>query len=158
MNRKNVKWMILVLMMVIIISGCKETFTSYYPTYKDAKEKGAIRRGGWIPEIIPDSAVEIYLQYNIDTNVTWISFKANRSALQELLNKIKVISRQEIERNFPQRKSPKWWKPKRDFKTSYTVAVYVYSIKMGDGKSVKRKGYFFLDLVNSIGYYCYLGP
>jgi hypothetical protein len=53
--------------------ACSERATKYYPKYEDASIDGAVKRG-WIPEIVPKTATEIYEQHDLDTNEVWIRF------------------------------------------------------------------------------------
>lgn len=71
------------LLLVILIgtSSCigpfSEEYQYHYPNVSAARADGAFSRG-WIPEIVPADATDIYIFYNIDTNWTWGCFRLPR--------------------------------------------------------------------------------
>ena len=50
-----------------------ENIESHYPDVATARRQGAFTRG-WLPEIVPDGASDIWEVHNIDTNLTWACF------------------------------------------------------------------------------------
>jgi hypothetical protein len=71
--------------MVLLLSWCQliENPKSYFPTYEEAENSGAMDRG-WIPTYIPKSSKEIYEQHNLDTNTVHISFNYSQGDTQEI--------------------------------------------------------------------------
>ncbi len=64
--------------LLLAASGCvgplSEDFESHYQTTAAARADGAFARG-WLPEIVPGSAIDIWEFHNIDTNLTWACFR-----------------------------------------------------------------------------------
>ena len=50
-----------------------EDLESHYPNIEAARAAGAFTRG-WLPEILPDDAQDIWEIHNLDTNLTWGCF------------------------------------------------------------------------------------
>lgn len=69
------------------IGPLSEEFETHYADVPAARAKGALRLGGWLPEIIPEDAVDIWELHNIDTNRTWACFRTPRGhqSLRSLL-------------------------------------------------------------------------
>ena len=82
-------------MLVIVLSACSERFTEYYLTYDEALKKGAIQRG-WIPEVIPKTATEIYEQHDLDTNQVWIRFSLPSIEKDKITTGLKKLTHDEI--------------------------------------------------------------
>jgi hypothetical protein len=63
---------------ILAASGCvgplSEDFESHYQAIAAARADGAFARG-WLPEIVPGSATDIWEFHNIDTNLTWACFR-----------------------------------------------------------------------------------
>jgi hypothetical protein len=87
--------LILVCLIAILLSGCSERFTEYYPKYEDAVQDGAVKRG-WIPEIVPTTATEIHEQHDLDSNDVWIRFTVPRLDRDRLTSGLKKLSDDEI--------------------------------------------------------------
>jgi len=66
---------LLVTLMALLSVSCDwiESKESHYADMKAAAEAGAISRG-WIPAFVPESAMEIWLKYDVENNRTWLSF------------------------------------------------------------------------------------
>lgn len=63
----------IILLLLIVTAGCRESLESHYDTYDAAVADGAIKRG-WLPQWLPKSATDIHEWHNIDTNATTASF------------------------------------------------------------------------------------
>ena len=100
------KWFYVLLFVLFICSCSKwETSENFYKTYNDAVAQDALKRG-WIPEIIPESAINIYEKHDIDTNALILTFK-----YKDGLNSVLVDTCQQL--NVSEVKWPKikaqWW-------------------------------------------------
>jgi hypothetical protein len=67
---------VILLSSVLLLVTCHhiENPTARYPTYKAAREAGALEEGRWIPPFLPESSRNIVETHNIDTNSLRISF------------------------------------------------------------------------------------
>lgn len=67
------------LVSVFILSGCfyDERIYSTYENMDAVKADGAIGRG-WIPEWLPENAINIHEHHDLDTNVRAISFEVDQ--------------------------------------------------------------------------------
>ncbi|MCD4754147.1 MAG: hypothetical protein K8R40_13840 [Anaerolineaceae bacterium] len=73
-----------------------------YKTYADALSAGAIDRG-WIPDFIPETAKDIHLGYNIDTNDIALTFNKGSADLTEVPGCTPTKNQGSHSMN------PKWW-------------------------------------------------
>ena len=68
----------LALMAVLLAWSCvgpfSEDLESHYENVSGARADGAFVRG-WLPEIVPDDATDIWELHNLDTNQTWACFR-----------------------------------------------------------------------------------
>jgi hypothetical protein len=68
---------ILVATLAVAMAGCvgslSEDFESNYPDVAAARADGAFTHG-WLPEILPENATDIWEMHNLDTNLTWACF------------------------------------------------------------------------------------
>ena len=64
----------LLIVFLLLGSGCAETMTASYATYSDAERAGAVARG-WIPTFVPRSATDILEAHDLDTNHQWLRFR-----------------------------------------------------------------------------------
>lgn len=129
---------------VLFLLACSETFTEHYATYEEAQIKGAVKRG-WIPAMVPTSATDIYEQHNIDTNNVWVRFTLPSQDWTRLTNGLRKLENNEVEKikiRYPSRVN--WWfegviqqSPAND------AALYAefYSMKCQNNKD----GYFAID-------------
>jgi len=107
MKRKSK--LIFLCIMAIAFTACSERFTEYYPKYEDAAKDGAVKRG-WIPEIVPKTAIEIHEQHDLDTNDVWIRFTFPSSRRDQLTSGLKRLSNDEVEKVRVRRPSNvDWW-------------------------------------------------
>ena len=51
-----------------------EIVSNHYANYEEAQNSNAFRVGGWLPSLIPTTALSISETHDIDTNATWIGF------------------------------------------------------------------------------------
>jgi hypothetical protein len=65
----------LLVLPLLATAGCGgDRYETYFATYADAKNAGALGRDKWLPEFLPVSAIEIREQHDIDTNALWVTF------------------------------------------------------------------------------------
>lgn len=144
--------LIFVCLIVILVFGCSERFTEYYPRYEDAMQDGAVKRG-WIPGIVPITASEIHEQHDLDGNDVWIRFEAPRLDRNRLARGLKKLSDDEILKlklRYPMR--AEWWfegliqqSPAND----NALNAEIYTVKCHDD----RPSYVALDQTSPRVYY-----
>ena len=61
---------------------------------------------GWIPAFLPNSATDIIEQHSIDTNVGYVTFKANRSDMQQMKDDCAPLNNDAVKYPSPY---PLWW-------------------------------------------------
>lgn len=86
--------------------GSRDVVDETYADLAEARSKGAIREGGWLPAFLPPSSSNIRLRYNVDTNEVWASLNwdgVNRGALETSCKPAVPGQGQ-----FPER-APSWW-------------------------------------------------
>lgn len=88
--------------------GCSDKIESFYETFDHAKESGAIERG-WIPNVLPQSSMNIKEIHDLDTNQVWIRFETQNNESVEFFKKVKRISIKDIKGNMPRDPKVKWW-------------------------------------------------
>ncbi len=145
-----------VVFFILILFGCSETQDTFYKNINEAKKDNAIERG-WIPNIIPVSASEIYERHNLDTNRVWLRFKFDKKDINELITQIKEMKPVEIENiEFPMI-GVKWW-PKSLNKNSFTqpgLKIYKFDrkIEYSDKRVKTVPSFFVIDWNSNIAYY-----
>lgn len=73
--------------MLLLASGC-DVVTNKYPTLQDAREDALFRRG-WLPDILPESAVSIRTSNDLDINTSEGEFTI---AIQDVGDFVKQLS------------------------------------------------------------------
>ena len=127
------------------VAGCGETPQVYYPTYEAAVSAGAISRG-WIPALVPKSAVEIHEIHNLDTNKSMLALRFNGAEKIELGSSCERIN------PFKSKEPPfkvSWWP--RDVPAS-KLSTYRHSLYSCEG------GEAFLTLSEKLGEAFYWRP
>lgn len=82
--------------MLLLLTGCSDVVTEF-ATVADARAQGAFQRG-WLPPLLPDSAVRIVERNDVDSNVGTGSFDydlAERTAYMTALSRLGATSRME---------------------------------------------------------------
>jgi hypothetical protein len=69
---------ILAALLGILLSGCGEVVTGNYATYQDAVSDDLFRRG-WLPDILPQTTINIRTTNNLDINTSSGSFEMPKS-------------------------------------------------------------------------------
>ena len=82
---------IVVLLTVLALAGCNETIESEYKSFAEAKTSGAVERG-WIPSIVPETALNIVEKHNLDTNRQVLRFSYAPDMKENLLGSCKQVS------------------------------------------------------------------
>jgi hypothetical protein len=149
--KTNTKF-ILSILIVICLLACSERQTNHYPKYEDAVKDGAINRG-WLPEIVPATAIEIYEQHDLDTNDVWIRFTLSSSERESIIRNLNILSHKEIiEIKLRNPSSVNWWfegviqqSPEND----NALNANIYAVKCFGG----RNGYIAFDRTSQKVYY-----
>jgi len=87
-------WVFLLLSLLFLTLSALLSFfyndieTGRYDTYAQAKQEGALERG-WLPELLPASAYDIFEKHNIDTNEIEGYFHYKEADEPTLLEQIK---------------------------------------------------------------------
>jgi hypothetical protein len=87
----------LVILTLLVFTGCSDVVTTQFATLADAKSQGAFERG-WLPPVLPDSAKAIVERNNLDLNTGSGSFDYNlseRATYLERLSRAGAVSRTE---------------------------------------------------------------
>ncbi len=145
--------------LLIFILGCSETQEKFYPNVEAAKKDGAIG-GGWIPNIIPETASEIYERHNLDTNRVWLRFKFDKKDIKELIAQIEEVKPNEITAIEFSAPNVRWW-PKDVNKDSLTkgqqlgLKLYKYKrvLQYGDNRQKTVLSFFIIDWNSNVAYY-----
>lgn len=64
----------LLMLALLAAAGCSDRYEASYGTYAEAKSRGALESGKWLPGFLPASAKEIREEHDIDTNELWVAF------------------------------------------------------------------------------------
>jgi len=155
-QKQTVIKLFMVVFLFIFAPFCNESFESFYGTYEDAEKAGAIKRG-WIPEIIPQTGINIYEKHNLDTNNVWIRFEASVEDIEIMFNSLEIVSNLNLKNkcykasfrgSYPQ----EWWMSTTTGVDSLIIAKYDYKGDcLPDGEA--RSGYFFFDGKKKYAYY-----
>ncbi|MEZ9600431.1 hypothetical protein AB4232_16660 [Vibrio sp. 10N.286.46.A8] len=78
----------LLLPALLLLSGCSDVVSSEYSTYEKAKEERLFDRG-WLPDILPESTLNIKVSNDLDSNTSEGSFIINEPALSEFIATLK---------------------------------------------------------------------
>jgi hypothetical protein len=73
---------------------------------EDAKAKGVLREGGWLPSYLPTSSNRIRLRYDVDTNEVWVSFEWKGHDPEPLAEECRTTAPSEVRLV---RTQPSWW-------------------------------------------------
>jgi hypothetical protein len=73
--------------------------------------------------------------------------------LKALLEQLRILTNKDIDKLFPFKHSPKWWKPTDNNRNSFHIAAYDWEFKWVGGRAETITGYFFIDMEKAIGYY-----
>ena len=78
----------LLLPALVLLSGCSDVVSSEYSTYEKANEERLFDRG-WLPDILPESTLNIKVSNDLDSNTSEGSFIINEPALSEFIGNLK---------------------------------------------------------------------
>jgi hypothetical protein len=92
--------------------GCFRSEQPYrhHGTLSAARSAGEVERG-WLPSWVPESAVDIHLQGDLDTNWVWIRFRLPPEAIAQLRAGLRRLKNEEVQR-LPWRRpndARTWW-------------------------------------------------
>jgi hypothetical protein len=65
----------LTLVLTAALAGCGDSRSASYATYQELSDAGMIERG-WVPPQIPRDALDIRLNWNLDSNVSEGSYRS----------------------------------------------------------------------------------
>lgn len=66
--------LLLTVMLALTISGCMEVASTEYANRDQAISKNALGESKWLPEWLPEDAVNIREAHDMDTNESWLVF------------------------------------------------------------------------------------
>ena len=152
----------IVIFVFLGLIGCaNEEKNTYYATFRDAQKDSAYERG-LMPEIMPQSAVNIYIRYYSDLNYVWLKFNFDVNEAPHFLAYFNVMKLKEIRMIGGEMcEPPKWWpemltsnsleKAKESF--PFLVAKHNYQTNYGSDKKKGMHGYFFVNTKTGDAYY-----
>lgn len=71
----------LVVAVAIAVSGCMEVASTGYADRNEAIARDAIGKSKWLPEWLPEDAVNIREAHDMDTNESWLVFHSTSRTL-----------------------------------------------------------------------------
>jgi hypothetical protein len=98
---------VFVLSPVALLTTCHfiENPKSHYGSFGEARNAGALDPGKWFPTLLPETAMDITEQHNIDTNEMWLAFAFSESLptpVPDCANASNVTTRLD--------RAPRWWR------------------------------------------------
>lgn len=98
----------------------------------EARSKGVLHEGGWLPMFLPSSSREIRLRYDVDTNEVWVAFRPGGTSLEPFDTQCKKIAPGEAV--LARQKPRSWWPDylSAESATSKSPATHEY-YKCSDG-------------------------
>ena len=73
---------------LVLLAGCSDAVTNQYATYAEAQQDNLFERGG-LPDILPESTIDIEVVNNLDNNTSHGGFLIEESGLQVFLQQVK---------------------------------------------------------------------
>ncbi|PMH03169.1 hypothetical protein [Vibrio lentus] len=73
---------------LVLLAGCSDAVTNQYATYAEAQQDSLFERG-WLPDILPESTIDIEVVSNLDNNTSYGGFLIEKSGLQAFLQQVK---------------------------------------------------------------------
>ncbi|MEZ9243215.1 hypothetical protein AB4179_03170 [Vibrio lentus] len=73
---------------LVLLVGCSDAVTNQYATYAEAQQDSLFERG-WLPDILPESTIDIEVVNNLDNNTSHGGFLIEESGLQVFLQQVK---------------------------------------------------------------------
>lgn len=73
---------------LVLLAGCSDAVTNQYATYAEAQQDSLFERG-WLPDILPESTIDIEVVNNLDNNTSHGGFLIEESGLQAFLQQVK---------------------------------------------------------------------
>ncbi|PML53537.1 hypothetical protein [Vibrio lentus] len=73
---------------LVLLAGCSDAVTNQYATYAEAQQDSLFERG-WLPDILPESTIDIEVVNNLDNNTSHGGFLIEESGLQVFLQQVK---------------------------------------------------------------------
>ncbi len=121
-----------------------DRFDAGFPTGKAALES-ELHKKGWIPSWLPENSTDLNLQYDIDSNYRWMSFKLSGNSRFQLMAKFHSVKGEEVE-NIPTPMPHRvdWWFEGLIQKQPANDAALNTTIFRGNGEDVSGDAYFAL--------------
>ena len=80
---------------MFLVISCYDSVTNYYAT-RDKAEAGKLFERGWLPSIIPLSAMDITTTNDLDINISEGEFKFDLKDTNEFINNLMIYSNQKL--------------------------------------------------------------
>jgi len=87
---------IVLLGLLTMCASCDGVKDAYYPTFEAAKTAGAVGPGKWFPEIIPETATNIYVRRDLDSNEFWLRCNLGSTDIEILAHVCEELTAAEI--------------------------------------------------------------
>ncbi|HAS17501.1 MAG TPA: hypothetical protein DCR39_06365 [Nitrospiraceae bacterium] len=104
---RMIRLFVLLFITGIIISGCTQETIEEYPNLRTAMAPGAAGDRGWIPKFVPPSSTNLKIAYRVETNETWLIFKADSKDLMRILRDCPTPKNQYP--RLPRENPASWW-------------------------------------------------
>jgi len=93
----------------IVMAACSDQRYASFGTGVEAQQSLEAKQG-WIPAWFPVMASGIQVQYDIDSNYRWFSFKLDKENKQVLIKNFKNLSSDEVRTiKVPKPRQAEWW-------------------------------------------------
>ena len=73
---------------LVLLAGCSDAVTNQYATYAEAQQDSLFERG-WLPDILPESTIDIEVVNNLDNNTSHGGFLIEKLGLHAFLQQVK---------------------------------------------------------------------
>lgn len=163
-KRKILVTAAVILLVLVVASFCLtrwhyigETREEFYENL-DAAKKGDAMHGGWIPQVLPESAYDIYVAYDLDTNNVWARFRFDKRDINRLIRETKEVNRIELDKIEFASSRFKWWPQNltRQFlERRQDVKLYRYdeTFTYADNRQETISSFFIIDMESDTAYY-----
>jgi len=84
-------------MLLVVLSGCRDVCQSSYATHKAAEQDGSVSRG-WMPKNLPSSSRDIYEKHSIDSNWCHGSFRFGTNDASSWRKELTAVSSKNLGR------------------------------------------------------------
>ena len=95
-------------LLTVMVAACSDFKDSSYASMADARRAGAVDRG-WLPDLLPDSAINIRERHNLDTNQTWCAFELTPAAVATLRSRLSPMKSADLMNTTVRAPGARWW-------------------------------------------------